>query len=380
MKLIITDSIPTPSYQRSGIFAYDDFRFFSNKGIDVKMIILYRITYERRFLFNFKKQVDFISHQIKEIKEVVAKNPNIEFIPYFSFIKPFVFKEDLFLFKKSRFRKQAFDQITVHNMLHTGLNISWIKKQFPNNQIILKEHDNWLLYRKFVRYFASRRIAQYDKILANSESTKQSFLKIFSDYKKQIKGTIPIIEIDYPKFSINTLKISKTKSPILQLLTVANLIKAKGFEESFAILKILEDAKIKWFWTIIGKGPFYDTINQMATDFNFSHKISIFPEVQKPYLFEYMKKSDIYLQLSYMETFGIAPIEAFSYYNKLIVSDHITSINELGLATNNNVLIIRDINNIIAQKKDIISFIMKDEFESDFERVLPELNSKVNLT
>ena len=91
-----------------------------------------------------------------------------------------------------------------------------------------------------------------------------------------------------------------------------------------------------------------------------------------------MKKSDIYLQLSYRETFGIAPIEAFSHYNKLIISDNITSINELGLATNKNVLIIKDINDIVSQKECIVNFIYKKEFEDDFDKVLPELNNKIN--
>jgi glycosyltransferase involved in cell wall biosynthesis len=92
-----------------------------------------------------------------------------------------------------------------------------------------------------------------------------------------------------------------------------------------------------------------------------------------------MKKSDIYLQLSYKETFGIVPIEAFSYFNKLIVSDHITSIKELGLATNKNVLIIKDINDILTQKEDIINFINKKESEDDFDKALPELINKINI-
>jgi glycosyltransferase involved in cell wall biosynthesis len=342
------------------------------------MIILYRITYERRFLFDLKKKVNLILNQIKEIKSLVAKNLNIEFIPYFSLIKPFVFKEDLFLFKKSKFNNQPIDLIIVHTMLHTGLSIHWIRKQFPGAKIVLKEHSNWLFYPKLVRYFAARCINKYDKILANSESSKQSFQKIFSDYKNQVKNPPPIIEIDYPKFIINTKKIFKTKSSCLQILTVADLLKIKGFEESFAILKILEEAKIEWFWTIIGKGIFYNNIIQLATDFNLLNKILILPEVQKPYLFNYMKKSDIYLQLSYRETFGIAPIEAFSHYNKLIISDNITSINELGLATNKNVLIIKDINDIVSQKECIVNFIYKKEFEDDFDKVLPELNNKIN--
>jgi glycosyltransferase involved in cell wall biosynthesis len=378
MILIITDSIPTPSFKRSGIFGYDDFKFFAENEYDVKMIILFRITYERRFLFDLKNQVNLIRNQIKEIKGLIAKNPNIEFIHYFSLIKPFVFKEDLFLFKKSKFNNQPFDLIIVHSMLHTGLNISWIRKQFPVSKIVLKEHSNWLLYPELVKYFAMKYINKFDKILANSESSKQSFQKIFTDYKNHIKNPLPIIEIDYPKFSINTKKIIKTKSDCLQILTVANLLKEKGFEESFNILKVLEEAKVEWFWTIIGKGIFFNKIIQLASDFNLLQKILILPEIQKPYIFDYMKKSDIYLQLSYTETFGIAPIEAFSYYNKLIVSEHIISIKELGLATNKNILIIKDINNILSQKEYIINFIYEKEFEDDFDKILTELNTKIN--
>jgi hypothetical protein len=101
--------------------------------------------------------------------------------------------------------------------------------------------------------------------------------------------------------------------------------------------------------------------------------------VEKSHLFDYMKKSDIYLQLSYKETFGITPIEAFSYYNKLIVSDHITSINELGLATNKNVLIIKNINDILSQKQEVINFVSTNKFEDEFDSVLSELNNKINI-
>lgn len=377
MILIITDSIPTKSFQRSGIFGYDDFRFFKKEGYDVKLIALNRITYERRFLFNFKKQLDLIRRQMKEIRGTVKNNPDIEFISYFSMIKPFVFKEDLFLFRKSKFKNLEFDFIIVHNMVHTGLNINWIRKQFPHTKVYLKEHDNWLLHPKLVQYFALRLIHKYDKILANSCATKESFLKIFEGYKNRTKK-LPDLQIDYPKFHINTRNIEKSRTGNLQILTVANLIKEKGFEECFSILNILEDAKISWFWTIIGKGGFLQNITNLANQYNFTNKISILPEVQKPFLFEFMKKSNVYLQLSYVETFGIAPIEAFSYFNKLIISNSISSINELGLANKRSVLIIEDINNALAQEKQIIDFVSKDLSFEEIERVIRELDNKIN--
>jgi glycosyltransferase involved in cell wall biosynthesis len=379
MIIIISDSLPTKSFKRSGIFGLDDYNFFRENGNDIKMIVLYRITYERRFLFDLKNKIDLIRTQIREIKELAANNPNIEFIPYYSLIKPLVFKEDLFLFKKSKFNSKSNNLVIVHNMLHTGLNINWIRKQFPCSKVILKEHSDWLLFPKLIRYFAVKYVGKYDKILANSEFSKRTFQKIFTTYNSTIKYPIPSIEIDYPKFKINTKRVVKSKSDCLRILTVADLLKIKGFTETFDILQILEDAKIDWKWTIIGKGIFYNDILRFARDLNFLNKISILTEVQKPELFGYMIESDLYLQLSYRETFGIAPIEAFSYYNKLIVSSHITSVNELGLSTNNNVLIINNIAEIFPNRYSILNFISKEISENDYVKTLPELNAKINM-
>lgn len=378
MILIVTDSIPTPSFKRSGIFGYDDFQFLNRNASIAKMTILHRITIDRRFLLDVIKQIKSIKKQIKEIREVADKNPNIEFIPYFSIIKPFVFKEDFFILKKSKFKDEKFQTVIVHSILHTGLNVNWIKAQFSGAKVILKEHSNWLLYPKMVRYFAVRCISKYDMILINSEAARQTFFTIFSMYKKQIGEPVPAIEVDYPKFKINTLTVTKSESSLLKILTVADLLKAKGFEEAFEILKILETANVKWEWSIIGKGVFLKNIIERATQLGFLEKIKILPEVQKPALFEHMKESHIYLQLSYRETFGIAPIEAFSYYNKLIISDHINSIKELGLSSNENIFIIKNINDIAAQKEEILTFVSKKSCEAGFNKELSKINQKVN--
>lgn len=376
MKLIITDSIPTKSFKRSGIFAFDDYLYLKNKNIEVKIIILYRITYQRRFLLNLKKQIESNRTQLRQIRALISNDANMELIPYFSIMKPFVFWEDLFLNKNSRFSKLEFKEIIVHNMLHTGLNVNWIKKQFPETPLVLKEHDNWFTYPGIVRFSAIKRLGHFDRILANSRNTEQSFVKLLK--KIGTETQLPKIGVDYPKFKINLKKIQKHQSNCIQILTVANLIKAKGFEEAFPILQIFDKVGINWHWEIIGQGPFYSKIIELAIKFDFLNKIQVIPEVQKPNLYDYMEKADIYLQLSYAETFGIAPIEAFSYYNKLIVSNNITSIQELGLNTNKNVFIINDLNNITNQEEEIINFIRQDTNVEGFETVLPEINRAIN--
>jgi hypothetical protein len=162
--LLITNSFPTENYKRSGIFAYDDYLSFLDNGSKVNMIILYRITFEKRHLLNLYGQYKNNKSQINEINAAIADLPNIELITYFSMIKPFVFKEDLFLNKTSKFKNKNFTSIIVHSMLHTGLNISWIKKQFPNQKIILKEHSDWSLFNKITKYFCLKKINLYSEV------------------------------------------------------------------------------------------------------------------------------------------------------------------------------------------------------------------------
>ena len=108
------------------------------------------------------------------------------------------------------------------------------------------------------------------------------------------------------------------------------------------------------------------TINRLISKYSFHERVTIIPEIQKPTLYEYMLDSNIYMQLSYQESFGIGPIEAFSFYNKLIVSKLISSVNEFQLNQSKNVLIIENIKKIDRQRKDILSFVYRDPIISDF--------------
>lgn len=374
--LIVSDSLPTPSFKRSGIFARDDYKYFKECGYLVKVLILHRRTFERRNLFAPIKQIKKINTQLNELRQIESDNPNIEVLSYYSLIKPFVYKEDLFLFKNSRFANVKFDVVIVHSMLHAGLNIDWIKRQFPFSKIILKEHSDWALYPSLIRTIAISKIARYNEVWANSKATKKSFEKIFSAKKKI--DNLPFVSVDYPKFHLNTDFIDKASFETIRVLTVANLVKEKGYEEAFEILKIINKHFKKWEWKIIGHGVYKNRILELATQYGFESNLHIIDEVEKPALYDHYKSANLYLQLSYQESFGISPIEAFSYFNKLIVSDKITSINELELDKNNNVLLIKDLSRIKDQENQILYFIRKRFEDENLIELLKDINNKIN--
>jgi glycosyltransferase involved in cell wall biosynthesis len=374
--LLITNSFPTENYKRSGIFAYDDYLSFLDNGSKVNMIILYRITFEKRHLLNLYGQYKNNKSQINEINAAIADLPNIELITYFSMIKPFVFKEDLFLNKTSKFKNKNFTSIIVHSMLHTGLNISWIKKQFPNQKIILKEHSDWSLFNKITKYFCLKKINLYSEVLSNSLISKEKMENFFLS-NKNIVVSPPEMNIDYPKFFVNEKPFLKTYST-LKFITIANLIKEKGFEETFEIMKIVNHMNLDWSWTIVGKGTFLNRIEELIVLNGFERNIKIIPELNKERLYEEFIKSNIYVQLSYRETFGIAPIEGFSFFNKLIVSNEIASVNELGLKKNLNILVLNDIDNIIEQQNDIVRFLLKNQDIDEFSKAISFIKKEIN--
>jgi glycosyltransferase involved in cell wall biosynthesis len=372
--LVISDSYPTNSHKRSGIFGFDDFVYYKSRAEKAKMLILFRKTIQRTDLFSISSAVRRIREQLEEIEFEIRENGDVELIPYVSLIKPFVFKEDLFLSKRSVFSDDNFDIVIVHSTVHTGLNIGWIRRQFRRCKIVLKVHSDWTLFPGTIRYFTLRAALRYDEVWANSENTA-SKIQLLLRQQYQDSRRLPVLLVDYPKFHINQEVIEK-KTDVTEVLTVANLIEAKGYRECFGVLSILEKANINWHWTIVGAGVFYEGLLLLIEKYFFRGKISIVSEAPKTVVHELMRKSNVYLQLSHRESFGIAPIEAFTFCNKVIVSDKIPSICELGLGANENVFVITDIAELDQIRSSLCEFVLSPPDWAGFQSGIRKIMDK----
>ena len=369
--LLITDCYPTESFKREGIFAYDDFIFLKSQNIDVNLLILNRFTIERMKVSHIFREIKKNVIQIKEIKKTIKSNTKIELINYFSMVKPWVMNEDFLLWKEPIMAKNHYDLVIVHSILHTGLNIKWIRKNFLNSKIILKVHSDWLLFNKIVQKYTLKKAQLYDEIWANSETNKRGIEKLF--LSKSI-ATMKIF-VDYPKFHINTERINKKYYPI-KFLTVANIIKEKGFDDCFILFEYLTQQNIEWTWEIVGKGNYLEQLNNKIKEYSYTQRIRIIPEVKKENLWQYYQEANFYLQLTYFESFGIAPIEAFCFYNKLIISENIPSITELGIGQSLNIL---QVNRLKLNERfaDIMKFIKGSDILIDFDSNIQTLSQKI---
>ena len=204
-----------------------------------------------------------------------------------------------------------------------------------NQKIIVTFQGADIQINKKINY-GNRLDAKYEKILktnlknidfftAISENIFQDYLKLNIDKKKIFKipnGTVVSKAKNVRK------KIKKSIQEKLKIITVARYAdKKKGFDLVEKILKLLHKKNINFQWTIIGRNTsnILSKINiseylgslRVIENLN-NNKQLYFPHSK---ILEYYCKSDIYLNLSRIESFGITFIESLSCNLPIITFD-----------------------------------------------------------
>ncbi|MGE7663629.1 glycosyltransferase [Peribacillus sp. NPDC097197] len=149
---------------------------------------------------------------------------------------------------------------------------------------------------------------QFNKIIAVSESAKELFVETFPQY---FSNTEVIYDINNANSIIKMAGIGKSYNDNfkgLRILTIGRLDKNKGYDIALNACKKLKESGINFKWYVLGKGPLKEKIEeQIQMDGLKNHFILLGVEAN-PYRF--IKESDIYVQTSRFEGFGLAIAEA----------------------------------------------------------------------
>ena len=184
--------------------------------------------------------------------------------------------------------------------------------------------------------YGNRLDAKYEVLLKKTLKNVDLFTAISKNIVKDLKklniNSNKIIEIPNGTLVSKVLNIkkifNKQNNKILKIITVARYAnKKKGFDLVKKIIKGLVAKKIIFKWTIIGK----NTSLLLKDNYNYKNKNSLniienissknemyFPNSK---IFKYYLESDIYLNLSRIESFGITFIEALSCNLPIITFD-----------------------------------------------------------
>lgn len=158
--------------------------------------------------------------------------------------------------------------------------------------------------RDFQKYFYDH----YNKIIAVSDSARGIFLETFPYYSERVQV---IYDINNPQIIFNMAEAGESYGDNfdgIRMLTIGRLAHQKGYDIALEACKKLKEMGIKFRWYVLGKGPLKDEIEEYIKENDLSEHFVLLGIKANPY--PYIKRSDIYVQTSRFEGFGLAIAEA----------------------------------------------------------------------
>lgn len=160
--------------------------------------------------------------------------------------------------------------------------------------------------------------ADFDRIFPVSDEVKEAFLAVYPECGQSIQVFHNLIN----KESI----LKKAAIPMedsfhkgICLLTVGRLTYQKGYDCALKALKLLIERGFNIYWYVIGEGPEYKKLSDLAKALNLSDRFILMGAKSNPY--PYYKAADIYVHATRFEGKSIAIQEAQILGCPIIASD-----------------------------------------------------------
>jgi len=149
---------------------------------------------------------------------------------------------------------------------------------------------------------------QYNKIVAVSETAHEVFLETFPSYSDRLEV---IYDINNPDFISKMAGLGNSyedRFDGVRILTIGRLAHQKGYDIALEACRKLKEKGLKFRWYALGKGPLKEEIEVDIRKNNLQEDFVLLGVNANPYPF--IKNSDIYVQTSKFEGFGLAIAEA----------------------------------------------------------------------
>jgi glycosyltransferase involved in cell wall biosynthesis len=122
--------------------------------------------------------------------------------------------------------------------------------------------------------------------------------------------------IEAPEHGINRMKQWKTEKRI-SIISVCSLIERKKIATNLKALAQLKD-KVDWTYTIIGDGEERPRLEELVDALEIRSRVQFKGAVPRKQVVEEMKRSHLFVLVSYLETFGLVYLEAMAAGNIVI--------------------------------------------------------------
>lgn len=160
------------------------------------------------------------------------------------------------------------------------------------------------LEKNFQQYYYD----QFDKIIAVSESAKEVFNETFNQYTSKTEVIYDINNSDFIIKMADSGKSYEDGFEGIRILTIGRLAHQKGYDIAIGACKKLKESGMNFRWYVLGKGPLKEEIKEQIKREGLTDYFILLGVEANPYPF--IKESDLYVQTSRFEGFGLAIAEA----------------------------------------------------------------------
>lgn len=195
--------------------------------------------------------------------------------------------------------------------VHFSQYYSWIVSKYSEKFGIpfnIVEHSS-RIEKKINQVYYGKKIKRAYKSSIYSISVSD-YLK--NKIKKYIDEDIIVVPNIVNTKQFNITKPKETEVPTMVTVGILDYRDKKGYLVLIDALEILHKKKIDFNCLIIGEGPNYENVQNIIKSKGLSKKIKLLGRVSNTELPKFYNSSDFFVSTSYVETFGVAILEAMS--------------------------------------------------------------------
>lgn len=182
----------------------------------------------------------------------------------------------------------------VANKVKADKKLAWINTDYENTK-----------YDKNIDYNSYKYI---DKIVTVSNYTKNSIANLRNEYKNKVDMILDIVNPSLILKMSDEYEVNEINYNQINIMTVGRLVYAKAYNKAIYVAKLLKDDGYKFKWYAVGDGVEKENLQNLINKYDLQEYFILLGKRVNPY--PYIKKSDIYVQTSLKEGFGLTVMEA----------------------------------------------------------------------
>ena len=190
--------------------------------------------------------------------------------------------------------------IPIFNLIKR--NILFVTREVNNPSI----RSKYLKKSKLLDKVYKRTINNFDLVIAQSSYMKKDIVRSYHISEEKVKVVPNPINLDIINQKLQEqITDSFGKKESFNILAVGGLRFQKGFDQ---LLEIVEKSDQKFYFTIIGEGQERGNLEQIISERNLHHRVTLLGARSNPY--KYIKDSDLFILTSRYEGFPNVVLEA----------------------------------------------------------------------